>query len=189
MSAEQTRSKILDAMFSLIAEQGYERASIGRIAEIVEVKKAAIYYYYKKKEDILFDLMDSYIKEYSFDCTFYETSNYDEYKEYFINLGQKIITDYRGNIPLRRVVAEISLLAQRNEQVQKKVLFHNESFENAVEKFFKHGINIKVLSENFDVKLNTNLTLLIIGGIGNSVAFNQNIEIEEAWPEFVNRLI
>ncbi len=189
MSAAQTRSKILDAMYNLIAEQGYERASIGRIAEIVQVKKAAIYYYYKKKEDILFDLIDIYFKEYPFDYAFYKASNYEEYKTCFKSFGLKIIADYRNNITLRKVIAEINLLAQRNEEVNKKIGKYDKNFEMAVEKLFKHGLSIEALNENFNVKLNTNMILLFFGGIENSITFNYNIDVEEAWLLFVNKII
>ncbi len=189
MSAAETRKKILDAMFMLIAEQGYERASIGRIAELVEVKKAAIYYYYKKKEDILFDLIKSNISEISFDYSFYELSDYDEYKTFLIKFGHELIADYRDNVPLRKIITEINLLAQRNEEVKNNIIINFDGLISYIENFFKHGIDINVLSSSFDVKLKANLAILVFEGISNALVFNHKIDNEEVWTALVNMIL
>ncbi len=118
-----TKEKILDAMFHLIAEVGYEKASIGKIAEIVGIKKASIYYYYKNKEAILLDLIDTYIDVSRIDYSFYETSNYDEYKQYLLSFGLAVIDEYTANLTLRKVCGEIYLMCSRNETIREKMFF------------------------------------------------------------------
>jgi len=54
-----TKEKILDAAFTLFAENGYDGTSVEQIANIVGIKAPSLYKHYKGKEDILNALIDS----------------------------------------------------------------------------------------------------------------------------------
>ena len=54
-----TRKKILDAMYDLVAEVGYDKASIGKICDFVGISKPSVYYYFPSKEEIFTTLLDS----------------------------------------------------------------------------------------------------------------------------------
>ena len=57
MKRDSTKDKILEAMYMLIAEKGYDKSSIGQIADRIGIKKASIYYYFASKEEILLELV------------------------------------------------------------------------------------------------------------------------------------
>ena len=54
-----TKKKILDAMYDLVAEVGYDKASIGKICDRVGISKPSVYYYFSSKEEIFTTLLDS----------------------------------------------------------------------------------------------------------------------------------
>ena len=53
--ADITSSKILDAALELFREQGFEAATMRRIAERAGVATGAAYYYHESKEAIVMD--------------------------------------------------------------------------------------------------------------------------------------
>lgn len=55
---EELRRMILDASMKLFTEEGFERVSIRRIADIIEYSPTTIYLYFKDKNDILFELCE-----------------------------------------------------------------------------------------------------------------------------------
>ena len=46
-------------MYDLVAEVGYDKASIGKICDRVGISKPSVYYYFPSKEDIFTTLLDS----------------------------------------------------------------------------------------------------------------------------------
>ncbi|MEG0924997.1 MAG: TetR/AcrR family transcriptional regulator, partial [Anaerovoracaceae bacterium] len=57
MDDKTTKDKIIEAMYHLVAEKGYDKTSIGQIADSIGIKKASVYYYFKSKEDIFFQMV------------------------------------------------------------------------------------------------------------------------------------
>ncbi|TNJ44833.1 TetR/AcrR family transcriptional regulator [Phaeobacter sp. B1627] len=62
---DHKRAQILGAAARLFAEEGYDRASMTRIAQACGISKANIYHYYDGKEALLFDVLDSYLSRLS----------------------------------------------------------------------------------------------------------------------------
>lgn len=58
---EAKRDAILKTAAVFFAEQGYDRASMGRLAEACGVSKALIYHYYPSKDALLFDIIDTHL--------------------------------------------------------------------------------------------------------------------------------
>lgn len=58
---DQKRGQILKCAARVFAEDGFDRASMNRLARACGISKANIYHYYDGKDAILFDLLDSYL--------------------------------------------------------------------------------------------------------------------------------
>ncbi|MBU4528844.1 MAG: TetR/AcrR family transcriptional regulator [Hoeflea sp.] len=58
---EAKREAILHTAASFFAEHGFDRASMGRLAEACGVSKALIYHYYPSKDALLFDILDTHL--------------------------------------------------------------------------------------------------------------------------------
>lgn len=58
---EAKREAILRTAATFFAEHGYDRASMGKLAEACGVSKALIYHYYPSKDALLFDILDTHL--------------------------------------------------------------------------------------------------------------------------------
>ena len=57
------RRMILKGAARVFASEGFDRASVVQVAQACGVSKANLYHYYSSKNDILFDILDSYLAE------------------------------------------------------------------------------------------------------------------------------
>ena len=58
-SAEQTRSRILDAAYKLFRRQGYSRVTMDDIAEAAKLTKRTLYHHFESKDQLLADVLES----------------------------------------------------------------------------------------------------------------------------------
>ncbi|MEZ5760544.1 MAG: TetR/AcrR family transcriptional regulator [Paracoccaceae bacterium] len=60
---EDKRQAILKTAARIFADEGYGRASMAQVAAACGISKANIYHYYPGKEALLFDILDSHLRE------------------------------------------------------------------------------------------------------------------------------
>jgi len=63
-----TRERVRRAARELFGEKGYDGASMSELAERVGIAKPSLYNYYRSKEDILIDLVEEGIRDWSEVC-------------------------------------------------------------------------------------------------------------------------
>ena len=60
---DEKRRLILNKAAQLFADDGFDRTSVSNIASACGISKANIYHYYTSKDQILFDILDTYLKQ------------------------------------------------------------------------------------------------------------------------------
>lgn len=60
---EQKRRHILQTAARVFAQEGIARASVNQLALACGISKANIYHYYGSKDDLLFDILDTYLSQ------------------------------------------------------------------------------------------------------------------------------
>lgn len=60
---DQKRGQILKSAARVFADQGFDRASMNLLARECGISKANIYHYYDSKDALLFDLLDTYLRD------------------------------------------------------------------------------------------------------------------------------
>ena len=60
---DQKRGQILKSAAKVFAEEGFDRASMTQLARECGISKANIYHYYDGKDALLFDILDTYLKD------------------------------------------------------------------------------------------------------------------------------
>ncbi len=59
----EKRDHILKTAAKVFADEGYDRASVSQVAKACEISKANIYHYYSSKDDILFAILENYLRD------------------------------------------------------------------------------------------------------------------------------
>ncbi|WP_068110827.1 TetR/AcrR family transcriptional regulator [Tropicimonas marinistellae] len=60
---DEKRTQILKSAAKVFADQGFDRASMSLLARECGISKANIYHYYDSKDALLFDILDTYLKD------------------------------------------------------------------------------------------------------------------------------
>lgn len=60
---DQKREQILKSAARVFAREGFDRASMTQLARECGISKANIYHYYDSKDAILFDILETYLRE------------------------------------------------------------------------------------------------------------------------------
>ena len=60
---ERRRAAIYKTATKILCNLGYEKASIRNIAEAMGMTKAGLYYYFESKEELLYQILDSYMDD------------------------------------------------------------------------------------------------------------------------------
>ena len=60
---DNKRRHILQVSAEVFAREGIARASMNEVARACGISKANIYHYYSSKDDLIFDILDSYLSE------------------------------------------------------------------------------------------------------------------------------
>ncbi len=181
MTNNETSEKIIIAMFELISEKGYEKASMEQIAKKIDMKKASIYYHFKNKEAIALALISKYCEAQIADFSFYETKNLEEIKAYLLNFGFKIIDESVNDQSFHKVFSEIRLLGERNDTIKAQLNNYESKTREVIEKLFSHGINIKVLDSSFDSKTSANLVYLMLEGSDSALIYKKDIDVKASY--------
>ncbi len=60
---DHKRARILKSAAHVFAREGFDRASMSQLAKECGISKANIYHYYDSKDAILFDILDTYLRQ------------------------------------------------------------------------------------------------------------------------------
>jgi AcrR family transcriptional regulator len=60
---DEKRSQILKSAAKVFADQGFDRASMSLLARECGISKANIYHYYDSKDALLYDILETYLRE------------------------------------------------------------------------------------------------------------------------------
>lgn len=190
MKTDNTKTKILEAMYALISEKGYDKTSIGQIADIIGIKKASIYYYFTSKEEILLALVqDLYKEDYAGKIREIKTkTTAAAYKEAIFTLGKDFVSSYFENQTLRKVYAEIDIQTSRIPALQNFAQQANLTLKNFLFQSLSHGIQIGAFSNDFDVEKNAQMLYTILIGIDAAILYDLPVEPEMVWKTSVSYL-
>lgn len=180
-----TKKKILDAMYDLVAEVGYDKASIGKICDRVGISKPSVYYYFSSKEEIFTTLLDSMFPSIDYQRDYSLIVDRDGFKAALIELGNTVIGGYRSDEKRRRVLAEVSIQANRIPAVQERQATATDRTMGALKDILSHGVEIGALPDGTDVMLHVQILYTVLEGTSNTVAQDEDIDEKAVWAGVV----
>lgn len=180
-----TKRKILNAMYDLVAEVGYDKASIGKICDRVGISKPSVYYYFPSKEEIFTTLLDSMFPSIDYQHDYSLIVDRDGFKAALIELGNTVIGGYRSDEKRRRVLAEVSIQANRIPAVQERQATATNRTMGALKDILSHGVEIGALPDGTDVMLYVQILYTVLEGTSNTVAQDEDIDEKAVWAGVV----
>ena len=180
-----TKRKILNAMYDLVAEVGYDKASIGKICDRVGISKPSVYYYFPSKEEIFTTLLDSMFPSIDYQRDYSLIVDRDGFKAALIELGNTVIGGYRSDEKRRRVLAEVSIQANRIPAVQERQATATNRTMGALKDILSHGVEIGALLDGTDVMLYVQNLYTVLEGTSNTVAQDEDIDEKAVWAGVV----
>lgn len=180
-----TKRKILDAMYDLVAEVGYDKASIGKICDRVGISKPSVYYYFSSKEEIFTTLLDSMFPSIDYQRDYSLIVDRNGFKAALIELGNTVIGGYRSDEKRRRVLAEVSIQANRIPAVQERQTTATNRTMEALKDILSHGVEIGAFPDGTDVMLYVQILYTVLEGTSNTVAQDEDIDEKAVWAGVV----
>lgn len=184
-----TKQKIIEAMYHLIAEYGYDKASMSKLCEAVGITKPSIYYYFQSKEDILFAVHDEIHIAIDNNDDICVTTSPDEYRKQLLSLGARSIAAFHDDAERHRVLAEIDLQSTRIPALAS----HRTSVAQKTSRFYKnilqHGIELGVLTPDFDIETAAQFFYTLMAGMSQTVANKDDIDEKAIWDWFIQELL
>lgn len=180
-----TKRKILNAMYDLVAEVGYDKASIGKICNRVGISKPSVYYYFPSKEEIFTTLLDSMFPSIDYQRDYSLIVDRDGFKAALIELGNTVLGGYQSDEKRRRVLAEVSIQANRIPAVQERQATATNRTMGALKDILSHGVEIGALPDGTDVMLYVQILYTVLEGTSNTVAQDEDIDEKAVWAGVV----
>lgn len=194
-----TKEKIIIAMLKLIAEQGYEKASISKLSDRVGITNPAVYHYFESKEAILLEIgriiydadWDEELKEVQ------KTKTATEYKNELMKKGFELAEFLAGELlgteitkaDIRKISAEIDLLSNRNEKLKELSDISYEKTIAYINNILLHGIKIKAINESADIELYAQSLYTTFLGFTSAVLYDREVNIEKIWRFQIDNIL
>lgn len=188
MSEKATRDKILDAMYDLVAENGYDKSSIGKICDIVGISKPSVYYYFESKEEIFTTLLDSMFPTIDYERDYSSITDKRQYRGALLELGLDIISGYRDDEKRRKVLAEVNIQSSRIPAVAKRQLDSSSRTMKTLENILLHGNEIEAFSPAIDPHHYAQLLYTMLEGMSQTVAQQEDIDEKSIWCTIIEML-
>ncbi|MEG1683904.1 MAG: TetR/AcrR family transcriptional regulator [Oscillospiraceae bacterium] len=191
MSDNTTRRKILDTMFHLVAEKGYDKASIGQLAERIGLQKASIYYYFKSKEDIFLQLaQELYGDSYRAQLVFLDGEpDVASYEAALLEAGRQLIDSYFEHPDSRRFYAEIDLQTTRIPALKELVRLSDAEFYAFLEQCLARGVALGAFPATFDLRRSTQLLYTVLIGIDQAILYDLPLDPKAVWADVIANLL
>ena len=136
---EQKRRDIAEASKELLLEKGIKNINVADIAKVAGVGKGTIYEYFDNKEDIVLEIMCSFLDEYKREIDAFLQSNISTKEKLYRFLYGKF---ERFNLRQVNIFLEFTaiLLTSQDEKFKQQYKVVKETFAQTLNKIFENAI-------------------------------------------------
>ncbi|MDD3252763.1 MAG: TetR/AcrR family transcriptional regulator [Lachnospiraceae bacterium] len=190
MHDNATKKRIIDTMCTLVAQRGYDKTSIGQIADVIGMKKASIYYYFKSKEEIFLNLVSElYEDEYLQNPPLLQPDiDAHTFQKELLHFGDELIDSYYENPDIRKVYAEIDLQTTRIPALKEIAYAANERLNQFLLRCMAQGITLGIFPRDFNPTVNAELLYMLLVGIDAAILYDLPIDTKAVWHEAILKL-
>ena len=187
---KDTRTRIMENTFRLIAENGYDGTGMNLIAKESGVSKGDLYHHFKSKEDLLIKVMEHHWEK----MTLKEIYNVgsttkSNFRKKLIANGRKYIKTLKQHPEIKKFTIAIMPVLARNKELIKQMQPAIESAYASTRGMIDHGVKLGVISPKTDRKLLIQEIFMIIDAIEFYSAFEMDMDLEKIWEDLIKKLI
>lgn len=185
----ETRQKIIEAAYRLIAKYGYDKASVSKICDEVGITKPSVYYYFDSKEDIFLAILDDMYASRSYDEQFKDVTSIPEFKSRLFALGHSIISGFHDDQERHNVLAEIDLQSTRIPALANLKASLDSEMVDSFDSILKKGKQIGAFGEHFDTSIAAQTLFILSAGMSQTVSNREEIDEDAVWDWTIERLL
>ncbi len=187
---KRTAEKLIKSMYHLMGEVGYEKASINKICSNVCITKSSFYHFFQSKEQVLLEIVkeiceEDYIKLWA---ELLEVADANRYKSKMLKIADDILSSYENDIEFRKVYAEIILQSERIPEILSILNKSDQERMSTLNAVLEHGAKIGAFSNDFNVKLNSEIIYSILLGLDHIILYSIPIRSKEVIKEVLERI-
>lgn len=183
------KTKILEATFHLIAQQGYEKTSLSQIAQAVHIQKPSLYYHFKNKEDLFLSTTQTYYSNIFRQPLPNTLDSREDFHTTLGNYGNDILNHFQHNRELQLFYAEVNLQSRRLPALSQLLDLHDEEHHKEFIQFLELGQSLQALPQNLDLSIESQSIYALIFGLTEMMLYQIASQPNTIWENYVNRLI
>ncbi|NDI34589.1 TetR/AcrR family transcriptional regulator [Chengkuizengella sediminis] len=177
-----TKQKIVDAAYKVLAEQGYDKTSMKQIAKEAGVAQGLINYYFESKEDLLFELFHEESCRYSEELS--KLSNIpmsDKFIHEALQVPKQLVQNQPEWHRLRFELFAIGLRSKRGAQeITRSSKMDREQTINELSRL--------PISEELNIKGLARIITAVMDGLSLQMMVDPEFEADSAYETFANML-
>ncbi len=187
---EKTADKILSSMYDLIAEIGYEKASINKICSNIGITKSSFYHFYESKEAAFLELISTTVNGGSLDFwdELFDAKDASTYEKKMFEIAISTLSAYEDDSKWRKVYAEITLQSERIAGITNIISLSDSKRLDELHEILKHGLKVRAFSSEFDAKLNAEILYSLYLGLDSAILYDTPIRAKDVLFAVLERM-
>lgn len=185
------KEKILEAMYHLVAKQGYEKTSLSQIATAVSIQKSSIYYHYKSKEHLFFATIHHYYHDlYTIPDEILENITTPQaFCDSFYDMASNVLKEFEENEILQQFYCEVNLQSKRIPSLEEFLDDFDEKTSSNLTNFLEKGVHLGVLPQNINISIEVETITALLIGFSEMLLYRMKANCSAIWKNHVHRLL
>lgn len=184
-TGEETKKKIIDSAFQLLADKGYEAMSIDDVMKGTGKTKGSFYVHFKSKEDLLYEVMrtrlnrefDHIVKE-----TFKELSDETCNVQWILNRLMHRVHTGKGGADQSLwifVYHKILVLSRKNQIIREWLMEQYRAWIDFMSEILRRGQELGQVRTDIEVSVMVNMLISLLEGYELRSTVDPEIDVYE----------
>lgn len=191
LTKDDNKHKILEAMFHLVAKQGYDKTSMREIAETAGMQKPSLYYYFKSKEEIFLETIAEYYASLLViqQEELQKIDSREAYEKFLVQVGLDYFRSFGENQELQQFYCEVNLQSLRIPSLEEFFQQYEAKEMENYRKLIETGQNFYAITQGIHKQTETELMYATVIGLTEMVLYHMKVDASTIWQYYVETLM